>query len=111
MRWVMALNGFGCRAVKCSDCRERSCAISFMSASIWERRPRVAGRKLLIGGAELYQDGLKLADTLYITEVHEAVEGDAHFPQWDSRQWREVSRERHTSVKGLPFSYVTYQRA
>ncbi len=65
----------------------------------------------LIGGAELYQDGLKLADTLHITEVHEAVEGDAHFPQWDSRQWREVSRERHTSVKGLPFSYVTYQRA
>jgi dihydrofolate reductase len=65
----------------------------------------------LIGGAELYQDGLKLADTLYITEVHEAVEGDAHFPQWDSQQWREVSRERHTSVKGLPFSYVTYQRA
>jgi dihydrofolate reductase len=59
----------------------------------------------------LIAHSLKLADTLYITEVHEAVEGDAHFPQWDSRQWREVSRERHTSVKGLPFSYVTYQRA
>lgn len=65
----------------------------------------------LIGGAELYRDGLKLADTLHITEVHQEVDGDAYFPQWDRQQWREVSRERHTSIKGLPFSYVTYQRA
>lgn len=64
----------------------------------------------LIGGAELYRDGLQFADRLYLTEVHEDFHGDAHFPPWDSTQWQEIGRERHTSVKGLPFSYVTYQR-
>ena len=64
----------------------------------------------LIGGAELYEEGLKLADTLYLTEVHAHYAGDAYFPAWDRQQWQEVERERHTSVKGLPFSYVTYRR-
>lgn len=64
----------------------------------------------LIGGAELYRDGLEHADRLYLTEVHEEFHGDAHFPSWDRAQWEEISRERHTSVKGLPFSYVIYQR-
>ena len=64
----------------------------------------------LIGGAELYQDGLKLADKLYITEVDLAVDGDAFFPEFYSNLWQETTREDHTSVQGLPFSYITYMR-
>ena len=64
----------------------------------------------LIGGAELYQAGLSLADKLYITEIDLEVAGDAHFPQIDQNQWHETSRETHVSEKGLNFSYVTYLR-
>ncbi|HQS36904.1 MAG: diacylglycerol kinase [Methylotenera sp. 24-45-7] len=64
----------------------------------------------LIGGAELYQAGLGLADKLYITEIDLAVVGDAHFPQLLIEQWRETAREAHVSEKGLKFSYVTYER-
>ena len=64
----------------------------------------------LIGGAELYQDGLKLADKLYITEVDLTVDGDAFFPEFYSNLWQETTREVHTSVQGLPFSYITYMR-
>ncbi|ADI29492.1 dihydrofolate reductase [Methylotenera versatilis] len=64
----------------------------------------------LIGGAELYQDGLKLADKLYITEVDLTVDGDAFFPQFDLNLWQETTREVHTSAQGLPFSYITYMR-
>lgn len=64
----------------------------------------------LIGGAELYHDGLKLADKLYITEVDLLVEGDAFFPAIDWRVWQETSREALTSTQGLPFSYVSYTR-
>jgi len=64
----------------------------------------------LIGGAELYQDGLKLSDKLYITELDLQVDGDAHFPQYPAEEWQQVSREAHTSEQGLSFSYVTYQR-
>lgn len=64
----------------------------------------------LIGGAELYQDGLKFSDKLYITEIDLNVVGDAHFPDFDSQDWQEIAREAHVSEKGLKFNYVTYQR-
>jgi len=64
----------------------------------------------LIGGAELYQNGLKLANKLYITEIALEVEGDAHFPAYQTNEWQETSREAHTSAQGLSFSYVTYVR-
>lgn len=64
----------------------------------------------LIGGAELYQAGLALADTLYITEIDLEVEGDAHFPQIPYAEFVETEREAHVSEKGLKFSYVTYER-
>ena len=64
----------------------------------------------LIGGAELYQAGLKLANKLYITEIELDVAGDAFFPALVSEEWLETEREAHTSEKGLNFSYATYVR-
>lgn len=64
----------------------------------------------LIGGAELYAEGFKLADKLYLTEIHAEYEGDAFLPAFDLKQWQEVSRESHISANGLRFSYVTYTR-
>lgn len=64
----------------------------------------------LIGGAELYAEGFKLADKLYLTEVHAEYAGDAFMPEFDLKQWQEISREAHTSENGLRFSYVTYTR-
>ena len=64
----------------------------------------------VIGGAELYQDGLKLANKLYITEVDLEVAGDAFFPAIDMQEWLETSREAHTSAQGLPFTYLSYTR-
>jgi len=64
----------------------------------------------LIGGAELYQIGLPVAQKLYVTEVHAEFEGDAFLPAFDMTQWEEASRERHQAENGLTFSYVTYQR-
>ncbi|MGY1488345.1 dihydrofolate reductase [Methylobacillus pratensis] len=64
----------------------------------------------LIGGAELYQTGLKLADRLYITEIDAEFAGDAFLPEFDLQDWREVSSEAAVSTKGLPFRYLTYER-
>ncbi len=64
----------------------------------------------IIGGAELYRDGLKHANKLYITEVEIEVNGDAFFPTIDLHQWQQTSREAHTSAHGLLFSYVTYTK-
>jgi len=64
----------------------------------------------IIGGAELYQEGLKVANKLYITEVDLQVEGDAFFSAINQEVWQETSREANTSAQGLAFSYVTYIR-
>jgi dihydrofolate reductase len=64
----------------------------------------------LIGGAELYQAGLNLAQKMYVTSIDLEVAGDAYFPEWDVNQWQETASEAHTSAQGLPFSYLTYQR-
>ena len=64
----------------------------------------------LIGGAELYQAGLNLADKLYMTEVDLDVAGDAFFPKLDLTHWQELDRQSHVSDKGVVFNYVNYQR-
>ncbi len=64
----------------------------------------------LIGGAELYQQGVKLARRLYLTEIDAEFKGDAFLPAFDLSTWQETARESHVAENGLPFSYVTYER-
>jgi dihydrofolate reductase len=64
----------------------------------------------IIGGAELYKDGLAEANQLYVTEVNLDVDGDAFFPMIDLDLWTETAREPLVSEKGISFSYVLYKR-
>jgi len=64
----------------------------------------------VIGGAELYAAALPVADELVLTEVEIDVEGDTFFPPFDRDTFIEVSRERHVSADGTPFSFVVYRR-
>lgn len=65
-----------------------------------------------IGGAELYAQTIPLADRLYLTEVDICPEGDAWFPDYDRKMFKEISRESHTGAKGeaLQFDFVVYER-
>ena len=64
----------------------------------------------LIGGAELYKDGLKLASKLYITEVHADFAGDAFFAELDLRTWQLAEKKDHLSANGLQYSDLIYLR-
>ncbi len=64
----------------------------------------------LIGGAELYKDGIKLATKLYITEVQLAVAGDAFFPKIDFANWQQLDKIEHVAANGLHFSDLIYTR-
>lgn len=46
---------------------------------------------MLIGGAQLYAQGLEQAHRLYLTRVALSPEGDAWFPEFDRGQWKLVS--------------------
>jgi dihydrofolate reductase len=64
----------------------------------------------LIGGAELYKDGLKLASKLYITEVHAAYEGDAYFSEINLSEWQLSEKKDHVAASGLEYSDLIYKR-
>jgi dihydrofolate reductase len=64
---------------------------------------------MIIGGTELYKLSLPLADRIYLTDIQQDFDGDAHFPSLDS-QWREVSREDHVSDDGLSYSFCVFER-
>lgn len=48
----------------------------------------------VIGGADLYEKTLPLADRLYLTEVDAIVEGDVRFPRFDPAEWRKRAAGR-----------------
>lgn len=68
---------------------------------------------MVIGGAELFEQLLPLADRLYLTLVHGRHAGDVFFPPLDEAAWAEVSREKHPAdaEHALSFSFVTVERA
>ena len=55
---------------------------------------RDAVRVFVIGGAEIYRMMLPRADTLMLTEVDAEVVGDARFPAFERKRFREVARAR-----------------
>lgn len=68
-----------------------------------------AAEAFLIGGTQLYEQGIDLADKLVITEIDADFEGDATFPAPDSAQWEVLSREAHQS-EAFGYARVVYRR-
>ena len=64
----------------------------------------------VIGGAQIYAQALPLATRAVVTRIDADFEGDAHAPTLGDG-WRETAREAHVSATGLPFAFVTYERA
>ena len=64
----------------------------------------------LIGGAELYKEGLKHATKLYVTEVQAEFTGDAFFETIDLNVWQLSEKNDHVSTNGLQYSDLIYIR-
>jgi dihydrofolate reductase len=46
----------------------------------------------VIGGGEIFKEAINtVADTIYMTRVDAQLEGDAFFPEIDTKQWRMIS--------------------
>lgn len=43
---------------------------------------------MIIGGAQVYQQALPLAQRLYLTYVQTKIDGDAWFPEFDNEDWQ-----------------------
>jgi dihydrofolate reductase len=71
---------------------------------------RDAPQVFVIGGAEVFQSALPLADELLLTEIDSDVSGDTFFPGFESTEFEEISRDPRVAADGTRFSFVTYVR-
>lgn len=65
------------------------------------------------GGANVYAQALEsnIVDILDFCLIHEDVQGDTEFPEFNRNDWKEFWREDHEAANGKPaFSFVQYKR-
>jgi len=58
----------------------------------------------IIGGAEIYELAMPLAQRLYLTNVHAKIEGDKFF-EHDPKDWNEISRKTYPTDKTNKYGY------
>ncbi|UTW06167.1 dihydrofolate reductase [Pseudomonas benzenivorans] len=79
-------------------------------AEAWARETG-AEELMLIGGAQLYAQGLERADRLYLTRVRLSPEGDAHFPEFGGADWQLSERREQAALDGAPaHAFETWER-
>ena len=64
-----------------------------------------ADEVMIIGGASIYEQALPLVQRMYLTLIHQNIEGDAFFPEWDQQEWSETERTDHKADDNTTFDY------
>ncbi len=60
---------------------------------------------MVIGGGQIYNEFMPVANRLHITHVHANPEGDVQFPEINWEQWKQVSEEKHEG-----YSFASYEK-
>lgn len=81
---------------------------SLTEAIEYAKKNRPGEDIFLSGGAGIYNEGLPLAEKLFITEIDATVLGDTYFPEFDESLYEKTIDEH---VDGdIPYAYVTYTK-
>ena len=84
---------------------------ALVRASAWASEQGV-DELMLIGGAQLYEQGLEQAARLYLTRVALQPEGDAWFPDFSEQDWSLVDTEAHEASEQSPaYCFETWARS
>jgi dihydrofolate reductase len=63
----------------------------------------------IIGGAQVFNESMALADRMIVTEIDHSFACDTFFPPIDPAVWTETAREAHHSeANGYDYAFVTY---
>ncbi len=66
----------------------------------------------IIGGGEIYQQAMAVANKIELTRVHHRFEADTFFPKIDPALWKETSNSfnKKDDSNEFDFSYITYDK-
>jgi dihydrofolate reductase len=71
-----------------------------LSAAIDMAEAKHESELFIIGGGEIFQQAIDLADKIYLTNVHTVVNADVFFPKFYLNDWEIIKSERITHNKG-----------
>ncbi len=76
----------------------------------WAAQQGVA-EVMIIGGGQIYQQALELAQRVYLTRIELELDGDAFFPVLDDQAWQQISAEAHPAQSEEPgYTFEVWQR-
>jgi len=64
------------------------------------------------GGAEIYKVAMAQTDRIYLTIIHQSFDADTFFPEIDTSEWLETTREDYPADEKnpIPYSFITLER-
>lgn len=85
---------------------EENCyTVTSLPEAIKHAERNYVGKKIfLCGGAQIYKEGMAMADEIYLTLLEEEIEGDVYFPEI-GEEFRIVGTRQYET-----FTLVTYRR-
>lgn len=67
-----------------------------------------AEETFIIGGGQIFEEGIHLADRLYLTIVDKEVDADAYFP--DYSDFKKIILDEDHEWNGLKYKFITFER-
>ncbi|MFA5134466.1 MAG: dihydrofolate reductase [Patescibacteria group bacterium] len=93
-----------------SSYRAPGCTVvSSLEAALEQAKKVEHTEMFIIGGGEVYRQALPICDKLYLTVVHESIEGDAFFPDFSAFSIVEDKRESSDENHAYTFLKLTRQ--
>jgi dihydrofolate reductase len=83
-----------------------------LGIAVEDAAKRGVGDLMIIGGGDVFDRTMDMADRLEITHVHASPRGDVYFPTIDPATWRETERHHYDAGPDddAGFDTVTYVR-
>lgn len=76
-----------------------------LSEAIEKARLTGTDEAFIIGGGNIYEQSLDMADKIYLTEVHTVIQGDTFFQMPVKELWQEIERTTHPEDERHSFSF------
>ncbi|PSR54220.1 dihydrofolate reductase [Adhaeribacter arboris] len=94
------------------DYSQPGCLVVNNVAAAIETAQKINNDIFIIGGAEILQQALPYIDTMFLTLIHEKFTGDTFYPEINSADWQEVSRQdfEPDEKNKYAYSFIKLQR-
>jgi dihydrofolate reductase len=85
---------------------ENCLVVHSLNEAIQLVRRKAETEAFIIGGGEIFEQSLDLAERIYLTIVHTTVEATIFFPIFDQNAWIEIESTHHPSDQKHQYSFT-----